>query len=202
MATVYLARSENEAGFEKIVALKVIHDHLAGEKSFVDMFLDEARIAANINHPNVCTVFDFGVDKGIYYLAMEYLLGEPLGRIIRTIAKRQKKDEVKELPWYLARVLADACEGLHAAHELTDATGRHLGVVHRDVSPENIIVTYGRCGEAGGLRRREGRTADSRNQSQQDQGQVRVRVPRAGAEYGPGSPNRSLGRWCGVFGSH
>lgn len=142
MATVYLARSENEAGFEKIVALKVIHDHLAGEKSFVDMFLDEARIAANINHPNVCTVFDFGVDKGIYYLAMEYLLGEPLGRIIRTIAKRQKKEEVKELPWYLARVLADACEGLHAAHELTDATGRHLGVVHRDVSPENIIVTY------------------------------------------------------------
>lgn len=142
MATVYLARSENEAGFEKIVALKVIHDHLAGEKSFVDMFLDEARIAANINHPNVCTVFDFGVDKGVYYLAMEYLLGEPLGRIIRTIAKRQKKEEVKELPWYLARVMADACEGLHAAHELTDATGKHLGVVHRDVSPENIIVTY------------------------------------------------------------
>lgn len=142
MATVYLARSENDAGFEKIVALKVIHDHLAGEKAFVDMFLDEARIAANINHPNVATVFDFGNEKGVYYLAMEYLLGEPLGRIIRAVANRKNKDEVQRLPWYVARVLADACEGLHAAHELRDAEGNHLRVVHRDVSPENILVTY------------------------------------------------------------
>ncbi|MEM9073844.1 MAG: serine/threonine-protein kinase [Myxococcota bacterium] len=142
MATVYLARTEHKTGFEKIVALKVIHDHLHTEQSFVDMFLDEARIAAGIDHPNVCSVFDFGEENGVYYIAMEYLLGEPIKRIARTIAKSKDRNAIQRLPFYIARALADASEGLHAAHELKDATGNPLGVVHRDVSPENIVVTY------------------------------------------------------------
>jgi len=142
MATVYLARSEHQSGFEKIVALKVIHDHLVEEKAFVDMFLDEARLAACIDHPNVCTVFDFGQERGVHYLAMEFLLGEPLKRVLRTIARRKDPEEIKRLPWYSARLIAEACEGLHAAHELCSPKGDPLGVVHRDVSPENIVVTY------------------------------------------------------------
>ncbi len=142
MATVYLARTEHRSGFEKVVALKVIHDHLVGENAFVEMFLDEARLAAGIDHPNVCTVFDFGQEQGVYYLAMEYLLGEPIKRIARIIARRKDKEEIKRLPWYVARIIADASEGLHAAHELRGADGEPLGVVHRDVSPENIVVTY------------------------------------------------------------
>lgn len=142
MASVYLARTEHRSGFEKIVALKVIHDHLVGEEAFVEMFLDEARLAAGIDHPNVCTVFDFGQHNGVYYLAMEYLLGEPIKRVARIIAKRKDASEIKRLPWYVARIIADASEGLHAAHELRGSDGEPLGVVHRDVSPENIVVTY------------------------------------------------------------
>ncbi len=142
MASVYLARMEHRSGFEKVVALKVIHEHLAGEESFVEMFLDEARLAAGIDHPNVCTVFDFGQHNGVYYLAMEYLLGEPIKRIARIIAKRKDREEIRHLPWYVARIVADASEGLHAAHELRGPDGEPLGVVHRDVSPENIVVTY------------------------------------------------------------
>jgi len=118
MATVYLARTEHESGFEKIVALKVIHEHLAEEEAFVHMFLDEARIAAGIDHPNVCSVFDFGVQDGVHYLAMEFLLGEALKRVLRTIVRRKDKDEIRQLPFYVSRLMAEACEGLHAAHEL------------------------------------------------------------------------------------
>ncbi|NOY91027.1 MAG: serine/threonine protein kinase [Deltaproteobacteria bacterium] len=142
MATVYLARTAHESGFEKIVALKVIHDHLADQKAFVDMFLDEARLAASIDHPNVCSVFDFGRQRGVYYLAMEFLLGAPLKRVLRTVVKRRDREEIKRLPWYTARLIAEAAEGLHAAHELRSAKGEPLGVVHRDVSPGNIVVTY------------------------------------------------------------
>ena len=84
MATVYLARMDGPHGFEKIVALKRIHPHLVRDRSYVDMFLDEARIASGITHPNVCSVFDFGEFNGEYYLAMRsYLVGESLARLCR-----------------------------------------------------------------------------------------------------------------------
>ena len=144
MATVYLARLEDQAGhgFEKFVAVKVVHRHLAHERQFIDMFLDEARLSASIDHPNVCSVFDFGQADGVYYLAMEYLLGEPLLRISNKLASLRDTQRLAALPWYAARIFADACEGLHAAHELRDAEGTPLGVVHRDVTPQNVIVTY------------------------------------------------------------
>ena len=142
MATVYLAKVDGAPGFEKLVALKRIHRHLAKEKRYVDMFLDEARIASRITHPNVCSVFDFGQADGEYYIAMEYLVGEPLSRLCGKVARNPEQRSHSLLPIRMARVIADACEGLHAAHELKDANGELLHVVHRDISPSNLFVTF------------------------------------------------------------
>ena len=142
MASVYLARIDGVSGFEKLVALKRIHRHLAKDKGYVDMFLDEARIASRITHPNVCSVFDFGEADGDHYIAMEYLVGEPLSRLMSRSARDPKQRKSPLLPLRMARVIAEACEGLHAAHELKDANGDLLQVVHRDVSPRNLFVTY------------------------------------------------------------
>ncbi|MBW2161578.1 MAG: serine/threonine protein kinase, partial [Deltaproteobacteria bacterium] len=142
MASVYLARINGVSGFEKLVALKRIHPHLAKEKGYVDMFLDEARIASRITHANVCSVFDFGEVDGEHYIAMEYLVGEPLSRLMSRSARDKSQRRSRLLPLRMARIIADACEGLHAAHELKDANGDLLHVVHRDVSPRNLFVTY------------------------------------------------------------
>jgi serine/threonine-protein kinase len=142
MASVYLARAEGPGGFEKLVALKLIHPHLAREAHFIEMFLDEARIAARIAHGNVASVVDFGEVEGRYYIAMEYLAGETLLRVNRE-AKRSTDPTVRRAWQTVAcRIVADLCEGLHAAHELTDERGRPLHVVHRDVSPSNLLVSY------------------------------------------------------------
>lgn len=142
MASVHLARAEGTPGFQKLVALKRIHPHLAREQEYVDMFLDEARIASSITHPNVCSVFDFGEADGEYFIAMEYLVGEPLSRVHRRIVANAEQRISPLLPARMARIIAQACEGLHAAHELRDAGGASLEVVHRDVSAENLFVTY------------------------------------------------------------
>jgi serine/threonine-protein kinase len=142
MASVYLARAGGVPGFEKLVALKRIHPHLADEKDYIEMFLDEARIASRITHPNVCSVFDFGEADGEYFIAMEYLVGEPLSRVHRRVVANADQRSSALLPARMAAVIAQACEGLHAAHELQDAEGESLHVVHRDVSAENLFVTY------------------------------------------------------------
>jgi serine/threonine-protein kinase len=142
MASVYLARAEGDPGFQKLVALKRIHAHLADEKDYVEMFLDEARIASRITHSNVCSVFDFGEAEGEYFIAMEYLVGESLSRVHRRVLADADQRGSPLLPARMARVIAQACEGLHAAHELQDADGESLHVVHRDVSAENLFVTY------------------------------------------------------------
>ena len=141
MATVFLARAEGPGGFEKLVAIKRIHPHLSKERAFIDMFLDEARIASQIDHPNVCSVFEFGEASGTYYIAMEYLHGESLARVRKALKPRPDGRGRRHLAM-CARIVADACEGLHAAHELVDARGEPLHVVHRDVSPGNLYVTY------------------------------------------------------------
>jgi serine/threonine-protein kinase len=138
MASVYLARLDTTAGFSKWVALKIIHPNIAADQKFVEMFLDEARLAARLDHPNLCTVFDFGSEEGTYFIAMEYLHGETLGSVARVAWSTQGA-----LPIDLGvRVVADAARGLHGAHELRGEDGRLINVVHRDVSPENIFVTY------------------------------------------------------------
>ncbi|MFW2388360.1 MAG: serine/threonine-protein kinase [Polyangiales bacterium] len=142
MASVHLARVGGNPGYEKLVALKRIHPHLAIERDYVDMFLDEARIASRITHSNVCSVFDFGEADGEYFIAMEYLVGEPLSRVHRRVLADAAQRNSPLLPARMARIIAQACEGLHAAHELTDASGESLHVVHRDVSGDNLFVTY------------------------------------------------------------
>ncbi|MEM9190217.1 MAG: serine/threonine-protein kinase [Myxococcota bacterium] len=142
MATVFLGKEIGPAALHRAVAIKRIHDHLADQKKFLDMFLDEARIVARISHPNVCTVLDFGEVDGAYYLAMEYLLGESFRAVVREVTDRP--DLLSSMRWraLAARIIADAAEGLHAAHQLRDDDGAPMGVVHRDVSLSNLFVTY------------------------------------------------------------
>jgi serine/threonine-protein kinase len=142
MATVYLAVARGPAGFGRVFAVKKIHPHLAREREFVDMFLDEARIASLIQHPNVVSVLDFGEADGAHFLAMEYVMGEPLAYVARALPRRAPPRFWYRVPEIAARIIAEACEGLHAAHETTDVDGLPLGVVHRDVSPHNLVVGY------------------------------------------------------------
>ena len=142
MATVHLARMEGSAGFEKLVAVKTIHPHLASDRQFVEMFLDEARIASQVNHPNVCTVFDFGEAEGSYYMAMELVQGVSLHEAIEAVVALRDETIGRMFPIYAARLLSDASEGLHAAHEQTGPRGQSLGIVHRDVSPQNLLITF------------------------------------------------------------
>jgi serine/threonine protein kinase len=139
MATVNLAVTE---GLDKLVALKIIHPHLAQEESFVRMFLDEARLASAISHRNVCNVFDFGETDGRFYIAMDFLSGQSLRDVLRKLKRTDLKIEPRKLAVYVAYMVAEACEGLHAAHELHGSEGQPLNVVHRDVSPHNLFVTY------------------------------------------------------------
>ncbi|HEY6878614.1 MAG TPA: protein kinase [Polyangiales bacterium] len=139
MATVNLAVTE---GLDKLVALKIIHPHLAQEESFVRMFLDEARLSSSISHRNVCNVFDFGETDGRFYIAMDFLSGQSLRDVLRKLRKADLQIEPRKIAVYMAYMIAEACEGLHAAHELHNSDGKPLNVVHRDVSPHNLFVTY------------------------------------------------------------
>jgi serine/threonine-protein kinase len=136
MATVWLAQLRGKRGFEKLFAIKTIKTELLEDPRFQEMFLDEARIASGIQHPNVAQILDLGEQRDILFIVMEWVDGDSLAKIRRLLARRGAK-----LPTGVAlRVLADACAGLHAAHELRDRDGEPLGIVHRDVSPQNILV--------------------------------------------------------------
>ncbi|MBN9165056.1 MAG: serine/threonine protein kinase, partial [Myxococcales bacterium] len=136
MARVWAARQHGQRGFQKLVAIKTILPHLAEEAEFERMFLDEARIASGVHHPNVCEIYELGEDKRTLYLAMEWVSGDSLSRVLRASGKTEALD-----PRVAARIIADACAGVHAAHELTDDDGRPLEVVHRDLSPHNVLLT-------------------------------------------------------------
>jgi serine/threonine protein kinase len=137
MASVYIARAQGVAGFERLVAIKVLHPHLAYEQEFISMFLDEARLAARIRHMNVVPTLDVSDSPGDgYFLVMEYIEGNHLGALLGRAAKQGER-----LPRpFVCRVLIDALQGLGAAHRLSDENGKPLKLVHRDVSPHNILV--------------------------------------------------------------
>lgn len=138
MARVWAARMHGQRGFTKLVAIKTILPHLACEQEFERMFLDEARIASNVHHPNVCETYELGEENGVLYLAMEWVSGDSLSRVIRPTQSPQTYPLELRI---VARILADACAGLHAAHELVGDDGTHLSVVHRDFSPHNILIS-------------------------------------------------------------
>jgi serine/threonine protein kinase len=140
MAEILLARVRDPAKPERLMVLKRMHRQLAVDREYVKMFVDEARLAITLRHPNVVEVYESGEDDGQYYIAMEYLHGHDLRRVLSQMAK-------KRVPMRLANALSIAravCRGLDYTHERTDvASGDLLGIVHRDVSPHNVLVTYG-----------------------------------------------------------
>lgn len=134
MGDVMLARHHGAHGFEKLVAVKTIRSDLAAVAHVRAMFLDEARLVARLHHPSIAQVIDCGDTGEVMYLVMEYVAGVSLATIL---------DQYGPLsPVFAARVVADVCHGLHYAHELRDAEGQLLGVVHRDVSPDNVLLTF------------------------------------------------------------
>ncbi|MGC4114173.1 MAG: serine/threonine-protein kinase [Myxococcales bacterium] len=138
MGEVFLARQVGMQGFEKLLVVKVLLPHLVEDQEFVTMFFDEARIAARLNHNNVAQIFDLGDVEGAYYIAMEYIHGDDVVRLWK-----QARTQNKPVPLPLvARIAADAAAGLDYAHKATDANNQPLGLVHRDVSPQNILVTF------------------------------------------------------------
>jgi serine/threonine-protein kinase len=132
MAHVWAARQRGAHGFEKLVALKIIHSRFADDPAFRRMFLDEARIVSPIQHRNVAQVLDLGESSSLLYLVVEYVDGESLFGLIAP-------ERTVPVPIAL-RIAADTCAGLHAAHTLVDASGRSRNVVHRDVSPQNVLL--------------------------------------------------------------
>jgi len=136
MGEVWVGRLRSLGGFESYVAIKVIHGRFAQEKRFRDMFLDEARVSAVISHPNVVSTQDLGVEGEMLYQVMEYVDGDSLAAIQSDMEERAER---MPLPVAL-RIAADVCSGLHAAHELLLPDGRHAEIVHRDVSPQNVLL--------------------------------------------------------------
>src|SRR5262245_56728520 len=136
MAEVFLARQSGPEGFQRLVAVKRILPHLVDAQDFVRMFLDEARLAAPLTHSNVVHVYDFGRVDEHYFIAMEYVDGVHAGVLIQRAEREHLPDVL------VARIGADACAGLHYAHELRDVEGRALHLVHRDVSPPNLLVSH------------------------------------------------------------
>jgi eukaryotic-like serine/threonine-protein kinase len=136
MAEVYLARQAGAAGFEKLVCLKRILPHLARDKQFVEMFLNEARLAARLDHPNIVSIFDLGEANGNYFIAMEFIDGPSLRAIHKLAAERGEYLPIPEI----CKIISMAAGGLQYAHDLADTDGKPLGLVHRDISPDNILV--------------------------------------------------------------
>lgn len=137
MAEVQLALQRGPAGFEKLVVVKLVHENLVAQAGFVDMLLEEAKVAALVKHPNVVDIYDLGEAEGRYFIAMEYLEGEPLLSVLRAGREGKRLD-----PLSTARLIADTAEGLDAAHELRTMAGDPIELVHHDVSLGNIVVLY------------------------------------------------------------
>ncbi|MCZ7677608.1 MAG: serine/threonine protein kinase [Sandaracinaceae bacterium] len=138
MATLFLGRRSGAEGFSRHVAIKVVHEHLANDPMFVQMFVDEALLSARIQHPNVVHVEELRELGGRHFLAMEYVHGCALSSLVGALRKRGRTLS-PELATYVAVQVA---EGLHAAHETKGADGQPLGVVHRDVTPQNVLLAY------------------------------------------------------------
>ncbi|HEY0095379.1 MAG TPA: serine/threonine-protein kinase [Archangium sp.] len=138
MGQVFLARQKGPVGFQKLLVVKRLLPHLSEDPEFIHMFLDEARIAGLLNHPNIAQIYDLGDVDGVLYIAMEYVHGEAVSQV--NVHARQRKGG---LPLGLkCRIIADAAAGLGHAHQARSPSGRKLGLIHRDVSPQNVLVGF------------------------------------------------------------
>ncbi|MCK5800679.1 MAG: serine/threonine protein kinase, partial [Deltaproteobacteria bacterium] len=138
MGQVFLATHEGEHGISRLVAIKRILAHLAADEKLVQLFLDEVRIAAQINHSNVVQVIDHGAIEGRYYMAMEYVHGENLADVLERLDSQDERMPV-DIALHIA---SSVCEGLDHAHRKTSLDGKPLGIVHRDVSPHNVMLSF------------------------------------------------------------
>jgi serine/threonine protein kinase len=137
MGSIFLAKRVGVGGFEKAFVIKCMLESLAGDAELEKMFINEARLAARLSHPNIAQIYDFGVADGNYYIAMEHIAGEDIKRIINRLHARGR-----QIPVPIAlRILIDLCAGLDYAHTLSE-NGLPLGIIHRDVSPANVMVSY------------------------------------------------------------
>ena len=138
MADVYRAKVVGIRGFTKTVAIKRIHPHLLERTRFLRMFTDEAKIASRLVHPNIVQIYDLGEADGLPYIAMEYVPGRDLFRVLQRLIHLERR-----CPWRLAtRIVQEVCTGLHFAHEFRSPDGQPQEIVHRDVSPRNVIISY------------------------------------------------------------
>ncbi len=138
MAEVFLAKHVGMDGFEKLVVLKRILPHLASQSEYLRMFLDEARTAADLRHSNVVSTFEIGEENGVYFMVMEFLHGQDVRTIFRSAISSQVEVPIQ----HSVGIIIDVCCGLHYAHTKKNLSGKSLGIVHRDISPQNIVVTY------------------------------------------------------------
>ena len=184
MATVHLGRALDPTGLGKVVAVKRLHVQFAEDAELVSMFLDEARVATRIHHPNVVPMLDVVNADGELLLVMEYIRGEPLSRLVRVTSER--KEPIA--PPIAASIMAGVLHGLHAAHEACGEDGQPLGIIHRDVSPHNIMVGIDgipRVLDFGVAK------ASNRVQSMTRPGQLKGKVPYMSPEQLHGKPVRA-----------
>jgi len=138
MAEVFKAKSFSHGGFEKLLVIKRILQHLSDNEEFVDMFIDEAKISVELQHPNIVQIYDFGRIQENYFIAMECVEGKDIKDILRKLAEKRKLLPTE----YSVYIAHEMCKGLDYAHKRTDMQGSPLGIIHRDVSPSNILVSY------------------------------------------------------------
>jgi serine/threonine-protein kinase len=182
MAELFLALQRSVAGFEKLIVVKRILPHLAKDRAFVDLILQEARVSATLNHPNICHIYDVGEAEGQFYIAMEHIHGEDLRSIVRQMKK------VNETTFPIEHALAivlGCCAGLAHAHEKTSLDGEPMNIVHRDVSPQNILVTFN-----GDVKLVDFGIAKAGRSSMEDtgSGQLKGKVPYMSPEQAQGQP--------------
>jgi serine/threonine protein kinase len=137
MAEVFVGDAMSVQGFKKRVAIKRVLPHLASNENFIGMFLDEARLGARMNHANIVSVLDIGAADNTYFIVMEYVDGANLKTIIEVLLKQGRPVPMKEAVY----IAMEACRGLSYAHELCDDDGNDLDIVHRDISPPNILIS-------------------------------------------------------------
>jgi len=187
MAEIHLARLAGEAGFEKTVVVKRLLPELVASPAYVAMFLDEGKLVARLDHPNICEVHELGKDGAEYFLAMPYLDGVPVSDLIARPREPDRRDELR----IATAVIAQACAGLHHAHELRDADGAPAGLVHRDISPSNLFVT-----SAGVVKVLDFGVAKVRGQTETEAGTIKGKTQYMAPEQLLGEP---LDRRCDVF---
>lgn len=182
MAELFLALHRSVAGFEKLIVIKTILPSMNQDRSFIDMLLHEARLSATLSHTNIVQVYDVGQVEGRYFIAMEHIHGED----IRSIIRAMKKHAVTEFPLeHALNIILGVCAGLAYAHEKRDLDGALLNIVHRDISPQNIVITF-----TGDVKIVDFGIAKSETQSGEDtkSGQLKGKVPYMSPEQAAGEP--------------